>query len=48
MLGGAGFTRRESSSGKFVSYTVEARMQCSGDVIDLYKAAAVVEGLIAL
>lgn len=48
LLAGMPHSSRESKSGKFVSYTVETTMESSGSIIDLYKAAAGIEGLIAL
>ena len=48
VLGEAAYTCRESSSGKFISYTAEIQMESSTDVVSMYQAAAKVEGLIAL
>ena len=48
LLGDLRFTERSSRTGKYVALTVEARMDSSAAVIDLYRRAAAVKGLIAL
>lgn len=39
---------KESSNGKYVSVTVDAFMESSDKVIDVYKRVATVEGVISL
>jgi putative lipoic acid-binding regulatory protein len=41
-------TERGSAQGKYTSVTVNVMMQSSEAVIDIYKRAALIEGLIAL
>ena len=48
LLGELRFTERSSRTGKYIAVTVEARMDSSAAVIELYRRAAAVKGLIAL
>lgn len=48
LLKGFEFTTRESSTGKYISYTAELHMESSETVISIYRAAACIQGLIAL
>lgn len=41
-------TERASSQGKYTSVTVQMMIPSSDDVIDIYRKAAMIEGLIAL
>jgi putative lipoic acid-binding regulatory protein len=48
LLKGFKFTTRESRTGKYISFTAELHMESSESVISIYRAAASIEGLIAL
>ncbi len=48
ILQGFEFTTRQSRTGKYVSYTAEIEMESSDTVMAIYRAAACIEGLIAL
>ena len=41
-------TERNSKQGNYTSITVQAMMQSSDAVVDIYKKAAVIEGIVAL
>lgn len=41
-------TEKLSKNGKYTSITINMMMPSSGAVIDVYKAAAVIEGIVAL
>lgn len=45
---GLKITTRASRSGKFQSATIDARMNCSEDVIEAYQKAANIPGIISL
>ena len=47
ILDGLSYTERPSRAGKFLAFTVNARMESSEAVISLYQRAAEVEGLLA-
>jgi len=48
LLSGFPFSARQSSGGRYLSYTVEMRMESSDKVISVYRAALGVPGCIAL
>lgn len=48
LFSGFDFSARQSSGGKYLSYTVDMNVDCSERVISIYRAALGVAGCIAL
>jgi hypothetical protein len=48
LLDGLPYTTRSSSSGRYVSVTIEVEMPCADDVIAVYLRTAGIKGLVSL